>query len=179
MRTFTLVAAASIALTYAPTALAVKGFHLFDRRANWFQMTPPWLCPRGGRDCANIKEPFDYNSVFLVPADHYSCDVIRDMNYDEKIESTDQIGFGTVLKGQCGAQSLTFFPVDDGRGLEVWEDGRMYGKCYRQDPGKVMQCDSPGDGRGCQHPLSGQPVPHSCKIEATDVWVCPVDLCGS
>ena len=62
----------------------------------------------------------------------------------------------------------------------MWESNgsRMYGKCYRQEAGKVVNCDTPGDAPGCSHPLAGQPLPNTCKIRATGVWVCPVDLCG-
>ncbi|KAK5659044.1 hypothetical protein OQA88_1131 [Cercophora sp. LCS_1] len=149
--------------------MAQRGFHLLDRHASWFHKTPADWCPKKTQ-CADIKEPFDYDSVWLLPANNFNCDTLRDKNYDEGIRFTWDIGHGTVLKGQCGAHSLTFFPVSGGNELEVWEDGRMYGKCYRQEPGKTLNCDSPGDGYGCSHPLSGQPVPNSCKIRATDVW---------
>jgi hypothetical protein len=101
-------------------------------------------------------------------------------NYGEGIKSSNDIGWGTTVRGQCYSNSLTFFPINNNQELEVWEsDGsRMYGKCYRQDPGKVMNCDS-GQGYGCGGvPIAGYPLDGSCKIRATDVWVCPVDLCG-
>jgi hypothetical protein len=176
MRTITLTL---LSLTLFHSVLAQKGFHIFDRRASWIHKTAAESCPKRV-NCADIREPFDEDGVWLVPANQFNCDVIRDKNYFEGIAHTWDIGSGTTMKGQCGSSSLTFFPVDNGQGLEVWESNgsRFYGKCYRQEPGKVLNCDSPGDGYGCSNPLAGQPLPNSCKIRATDVWVCPVDLCG-
>jgi len=177
MRTLTFTL---LTLTLFHTTLAQKGFHILDRRASWIHKTAAEACPKRV-NCADIREPFDEDGVWLVPANNFNCDVIRDKNYFEGIAHTWDIGHGTTLKGQCGAGSLTFFPVDGGQGLEVWEGSgakRFYGKCYRQEAGRGLNCDSPGDGYGCSSPLAGQPVPNSCKIRATDVWVCPVDLCG-
>ncbi|CRK40969.1 hypothetical protein BN1723_015823 [Verticillium longisporum] len=89
----------------------------------------------------------------------------------------DHIGHGTVIRGQCGSRSLTLYPVSNGNELEVWESGgsKMYGKCYRQDGGKKLTCDDNG-GLACRG-IEGEPKQGSCKISATDVWVCPVSLC--
>lgn len=95
----------------------------------------------------------------------------------ENIEYTSHIGHGTVIKGQCGSRSLTLYPVNNGKELEVWESGgsKMYGKCYRQAAGKTMNCDD-HNGLACRG-FEGEPEAGSCKIKATDVWVCPVNLC--
>ena len=75
MHTTTLATAACLVLANIVTAQ--RGFHLFDRQADWFHKTPADWCPKKNQ-CADIKEPFDYNSVWLVPANNYNCDVIRD-----------------------------------------------------------------------------------------------------
>jgi len=78
LRTFPFAAVACIALLdLVPSVAGQKGFHLFDRQASWFHMTPADWCPKKNQ-CADIKEPFDYNSVWLVPANNYNCDVLRD-----------------------------------------------------------------------------------------------------
>lgn len=100
-------------------------------------------------------------------------------NYFEGPRFASEIGSGTTVKGQCGSTSLTFFPVNNNQELEVWESNgsKFYGKCYRQEAGKVLNCDSPA-GDGCSDRRVGAPLPNTCKIRATGVWVCPVDLCG-
>ncbi|KAK4193463.1 hypothetical protein QBC35DRAFT_446604 [Podospora australis] len=159
---------------------AQKGFHLMDRHAFWFYDDAVDCGKRA--ECGNIRAPYEYDRLWLVPSDNYNCGVIRDNNYDEGIRFASNIGHGTVIKGQCGSRSITLYPVNNGQELEVWESGgsRLYGKCYRQSPNKVLNCDSPDDGKGCSHKgqIVGPPVNGSCKIKATGVWVCPVDLCG-
>ncbi|KAK0610853.1 hypothetical protein B0T14DRAFT_314648 [Immersiella caudata] len=175
MRTLT---STFLSLTLFHSVLGQRGFHIMDRQASWIHKTQG-ECPSKRIDCAEIREPFDDDGVWLVPANQFNCGVIQDRNYFEGLRHTSQIAHGTTLKGQCGSSSLTFYPVDNGQGLEVWESNgsRFYGKCYRQEPGKGLDCGNP-QGFGCSHPLSGPAVAGSCRIWATDVWVCPVDLCG-
>ncbi|KAK1831655.1 hypothetical protein QBC39DRAFT_433780 [Podospora conica] len=172
------VSFAVIAITLFQSVLAQRGFHLMDRHVSWIYKATT-ECPKRA-DCSEVREPFDDDGLWLVPANQFNCNVIRDKNYFEGPRLASEIGSGTTVKGQCGSSSLTFFPINNNQELEVWESNgsRMYGKCYRQEAGKVMNCDSPGDGAGCSHPLVGQPLPNTCKIRATGVWVCPVDLCG-
>lgn len=74
MRTISL---AVITITLCQSVLAQKGFHLMDRHIQWvFKATAE--CPSRRVDCAEIREPFDDDGLWLVPANQFNCDVIRD-----------------------------------------------------------------------------------------------------
>ncbi|KAF6796360.1 hypothetical protein CSOJ01_13244 [Colletotrichum sojae] len=172
------------------------GFHLFDRHIQW-NFNECVDCPKK-QDCC-FKNFSARDDVVLVPSNQFNCNTIRNKvrsqflvmfrlhceptliltakNYMEGISYTSNIGHGTVIKGQCGSKSITLYPVNNGKELEVWESGgsKMYGKCYRQDAGKTMTCDDDG-GVSCRG-FEGEPIGGTCKIKATDVWVCPVSLC--
>ncbi|KAF6833661.1 hypothetical protein CPLU01_05382 [Colletotrichum plurivorum] len=150
------------------------GFHLFDRHIQW-NFNECVDCPKKQQCC--FKNFSARDDVVLVPSNQFNCNTIRNKNYMEGISHTSHIGHGTVIKGQCGSKSITLYPVNNGKELEVWESGgsKMYGKCYRQDAGKTMTCDDDG-GVSCRG-FEGEPIGGTCKIKATDVWVCPVSLC--
>jgi len=74
MRTISL---AVITITLCQSVLAQRGFHLMDRHASWIYKATS-ECPSRRVDCAEIREPFDDDGLWLVPANQFNCDVIRD-----------------------------------------------------------------------------------------------------
>jgi hypothetical protein len=68
---------AAITITLFQCVLAQKGFHLMVRHASWIHKTASDACPKRV-DCAEIREPFDDDGVWLVPANQFTCNVIRD-----------------------------------------------------------------------------------------------------
>lgn len=74
MRTISL---AVITITLCQSVLAQKGFHLMDRHIQWVFKAEA-ECPSNRISCAEIREPFDDDGLWLVPANQFNCDVIRD-----------------------------------------------------------------------------------------------------
>lgn len=182
----------------APSVLA-SGFHIFDRYSSW-----TWYeqgeCPGRKTSCNPMRSFHQQDDVWFVPSNQFHCGTLQNLvsrnvqaifslsladrkqnyrastSWSAKPHTTSDIGHGTVIRGFCGSNSLTLYPINNGRELEVWETGgsRMYGKCYRQDPGKTMSCDGTGCGG---NPTAGPAIDGTCKVRGTDVWVCPVSLC--
>ncbi|KAF1954390.1 hypothetical protein CC80DRAFT_493868 [Byssothecium circinans] len=172
MRSFLSILPA-ITLTHFISSATAGGFHLMDRSLTW-RYTECVDCPRKQQCCGTYTG--NHEDLILVPANQFSCDTVHSNAWKTGLWDSSQIGHGTVIQGKCGSRSLTLYPTNNGAELEVWEsDGsRKYGNCYRQEPNRSMDCTEGGDAT-CRN-MDGEPM-GTCKIKATSVWVCPVDLC--